>query len=369
MALNTLSKLVGDIVGGHGLVSSRQEPRKTGRTYGTRGLTYPIDMGIDAPAELDNHVIFDIYIDDTTSFAMKKQTTEGEPRAFQGHTAIASQKIRNGLTNTGNDIKGALNKGVGLLGGGTAGKVAGAVVESTSNFTGAVFAGARNMKKLNSSIALAVPNTFVSTSSAQWADAKIGAMGGGIARLMEGGISGIKEKAQASSAGDLTQVGGEVARLALETAAKLPDAFGMNLQNILEVSTRRVSNPHVEQRFDSMNFRTFQFVYEFAARSQAEAQAIDNIIKTFRFHMHPELIESGLYFQYPSLFDISVMFKENDNPYMHKISTCVLTDFTTNYTSSGVFSTNRDGQPTEIQITMAFKEIEPLHKQRIAEGY
>ena len=40
---------------------SKKSPQKKGRKYGTENLTYPIDMGIDAPAELDNHVIFDIF--------------------------------------------------------------------------------------------------------------------------------------------------------------------------------------------------------------------------------------------------------------------------------------------------------------------
>ena len=63
-----------------------------------------------------------------------------------------------------------------------------------------------------------------------------------------------------------------------------------------------------------MSFREFSFAYEFSARSEAEAVAIDNIIKTFRFHMHPELVQSGLFFSFPSLFDISIMFKEDNNP-------------------------------------------------------
>ena len=39
----------------------------------TSNLTYPIEMGIDAPAELDNHIIFDIYFDETTSFLIYQE--------------------------------------------------------------------------------------------------------------------------------------------------------------------------------------------------------------------------------------------------------------------------------------------------------
>lgn len=374
MALDTVQKLVGDVVGGHALVSPRKEPKKTGRTYGTMGLTYPLDMGIEAPAELDNHVIFDIYIDDSTSFkSLLQQTTDGEPRSFQGHSASVAGKALSARDNLGKELRSvgdSVTEASGALGSMVKGAT-GSVIDSTANFVGGTFAGARNMKKLNYSIGLAVPNTFTSSSSAQYTEAKLGAIGGGLVRGLEGGISGLISKAK--SAADNTQstaaFGGEVGRLAMETLLSLPDAFGMNLQNMLEISTRRVSNPHLEQRFEAMAFREFTFTYEFSGRSKAETDAIDNIIKAFRFHMHPELVPSGLYFQYPSLFDISVRFKDNDNPYMHKISTCVLTSFTTNYTSTGVFSTNRDGQPTEIQCTMTFREIEPLHKHRIAEGF
>ncbi len=337
----------------------RQEPRKTGRQYGSMGLTYPIDMGIDATAEMDNHIIFEIYFDESTSFKSLTGKRD-EPRAWKGHSAILGNKTAKAARNaveTSKEVFGMITpdsiKDAAKEEGSTTNKV----TETAGNFVKSAFAGAQNLKKLNASIALAVPNAFTSTSTANYTEAKMGAVAGLIARLG----SGDTEMS--------TELAGQSARLAMETVAALPDAFGMNLQNIMEVTTRRVSNPHIEQRFESVSFREFQFVYEFAARSRQEVEAIHNIINTFRFHMHPELIPSGLYFDYPSLFDISVMFKENHNRYINKISTCYLTSFTTNYTSTGVFSTNRDGQPTEIQCTMNFREIEPLHKQRIAEGY
>lgn len=334
------------------------EPAKTGKKYGSQGLTYPLDMGIDATTEMDNHIIFDIYFDESTSFTTL-QGKSGEPRAWSGHSAIIGNKItetfQNGKELAQNGIQSlAQSAGVDL-----AGDAIQSGMESVGKFTEGAFGGAQNLKKLNSSIALAVPNTFVATSSAIYTEAKMGAVAGLLSRMGSGNMA----------SDNIAELGGQAARLAMETFAKLPDAFGMNLQNIMEVSTRRVQNPHIEQRFESVSFREFQFVYEFAARSRAEVEAIDNIIRTFRFHMHPELIPSGLYFDYPSLFDISVMFKEKENRYMHKISTCYLTSFTTNYTSAGVFSTSRQGQPTEIQVTMSFREIEPLHKHRIAEGY
>lgn len=344
--------------------NTRGEPRKTGRRYGTAGLTYPIDLGIDAPEEFDNHIIFDIFFDETTSFT-SLQGTPDEPRAWKGHSSILGSKldVKKAIEKTG-EVVGSLAKQVSGGEGGLADKAAGKMAdsglsESVGKFVNGAFGGAKNLKKLNSSIALAVPNTMSYASSAQYTEAKMGSLVGLIARSAAG------DNANA----DLANLGGQAARLASEVLFQVPDAFGMNLQNIMEVSTRRVSNPHIEQRFESIPFREFTFTYDFAARSKDEADAIDEIIKTFRFHMHPELIPSGLFFEYPSMFDISIMHRNKHNQYMHKISTCYLTGFTTNYTSTGVFATNRDGQPTEIQCTLNFKEIEPLHKHRIEEGY
>jgi len=350
----------------------KREPRKTGRKYGTMGLTYPMDMGIDANSEHDNHIIFDIYYDETTSFS-KLSGTKGEPKAWTGHTAgNTGNMIGESLNNIGDAATKLVDKATTALSGSdtppgigpAAKKTAGNAVtqkamESVGNFVNAAFAGAKNLKKLNQSIALAVPNAFTATSTANYTEAKMGAIAGALARLGSGNMQG-------ESTSDMA---GQTARLVGETVFQIPDMFGMNINNIMEVSTRRVSNPHIEQRFESVSFREFQFVYEFAAKSRQEVESIENIIKTFRFHMHPELISSGLFFDYPSLFDISIRFKNEENRYMHKISTCYLTSFTTNYTSTGVFATNRDGQPTEIQCTMNFREIEPLHKHRIEEGF
>ena len=338
----------------------KREPRKTGRQYGTMGLTYPMDMGIDANSEHDNHIIFDIYYDETTSFS-KLSGTKGEPKAWTGHTAgntgaMISESIEN-LPETAKKLvgQGATALGVSETKQTAASAAAQPVLESIGNFASAVFAGAKNLKKLNQSIALAVPNAFTATSTANYTEAKMGAIAGALARLGSGNMQG-------ESTMDMA---GQAARLVGETVFQIPDMLGMNINNMLEVSTRRVQNPHIEQRFESVSFREFQFVYEFAAKSRQEVESIENIIKTFRFHMHPELVSTGLFFDYPSLFDISIRFKNEENRYIHKISTCYLTSFTTNYTSTGVFATNRDGQPTEIQCTMNFREIEPLHKHRI----
>lgn len=371
-----IGKFVNDVVGGHSLTDSR-EPATAGRPhkYAVNGLSYPLEMGVDAPMELDHHVIFDIFVDETTEFSsLAAQTTEGLPVSYtapkgqQAGSTNIGQKIRDNVAADFNALANLFTGGVGKVNK-TAGQVAKQGTEGIGSVADQIFKGPRKMKKLNSSIALQVPNSFQMGSNANYSGAALGQVAGLFNR--SGGISGLIKKAQDPASRDqlMREQGGDFARVVAETAGMIPDAFGLKLGNILTVSTRRVANQHVEQRFDDMSFREFSFVYEFAARSEAEAQAIDNIIRTFRFHMHPELVPSGLFFSFPSLFDISIRFKEDHNPFIHRISTCVLTSFTTNYTSTGVWATTRDGMPTEIQCTMNFREIEPMTKHRIAEGF
>ena len=81
--------------------TTKREPQKTGRTYGTSNLTYPLEMGIDAPAELDNHIIFDIYFDESTSFQLSG--TPDEPRAWKTGN-LASVNLANAIEQGAQDL-------------------------------------------------------------------------------------------------------------------------------------------------------------------------------------------------------------------------------------------------------------------------
>ena len=94
----------------------------------------------------------------------------------------------------------------------------------------------------------------------------------------------------------------------------------------------------------------------------------------FRFHMSPELQQGqGRFLTLPSEFDIHYMYQKEDgtaseNDYYHKISTCVLENCAVDYTPGGVRSF-QDGAPTQITMSLTFKETELLTKDRINQGY
>jgi len=183
----------------------------------------------------------------------------------------------------------------------------------------------------------------------------------------------------ANSLGDLFNRGNglnaDLARTAVMAASKIPsgiaDALGFNLDlaDALKVGTASTPNPFREQVFRNVDTREFVFNYKFLPRSQQETQHVQNIIQQFKFHMHPELSDSGLFYIYPSTFDISYFFKGSRNQNIHKISTCVLEKMSVDYGSGSGYNTFPDGSPTEIDIRLQFREIEVLTKAKIKQGY
>jgi hypothetical protein len=135
-------------------------------------------------------------------------------------------------------------------------------------------------------------------------------------------------------------------------------------------------NPQVEILFKGTKNREFQFQFKFIARNAAEGLAIENIIRTLRFHAAPEYSagsKDSRYFKPPSEFDIEYMVLNNGNLEHNKrlprIAQSVLTMVDTNYASSGQFVAFTDGMPVEILVQLRFSETVVLTKEDIQIGY
>jgi hypothetical protein len=94
------------------------------------------------------------------------------------------------------------------------------------------------------------------------------------------------------------------------------------------------------------------------------------IIQLFKYHMHPEIDASRLFLIYPSEFNIEYRYKGERNEYVHKISTCALTNVRVTYGSSD-FTTfsGTNGAPSEINLELTFSELETLSNDRIGQDW
>ena len=172
-----------------------------------------------------------------------------------------------------------------------------------------------------------------------------------------------------SSAIDPSGTTQEATLRAILTIADINKAAGLGnaRENILSGAAVQ-TNPFREVFFKSINFREFDFSYTFLPKSDREVYNVKRIIDMFKFHMHPELSTGGLFYVYPSEFDISYYYKGAENEFINKISTCVLKNLTVDY-GGQYFTSFENGAPAEIRMTLRFRELELLSKERIIKGY
>lgn len=152
-------------------------------------------------------------------------------------------------------------------------------------------------------------------------------------------------------------------------AAKLPGMFsGVDISTAAQKNAGVSLNPFKEVIFESVDFRTFQFKYRFFPRSPEESRRVKDIISLFKYHMHPEMSNNKLFYIYPSEFIITYYYNNERNDYFHRFANCVLEQMDVSY-GGEQFSSFSDGSPTEINMSLTFRETELLTKKMIDQGY
>jgi hypothetical protein len=178
--------------------------------------------------------------------------------------------------------------------------------------------------------------------------------------MLKGGVSGML--------GTLNPMS-EMAAAAGATVAKLPGMFGGgDLAAAQSKSSGTSLNPFREVVFESVDFRSFTFKYKFLPKSKKESEDVRNIVTLFKEHMHPQLSAGKLFFIYPSEFQITYYYENDENTYFHRFRPCALESLDVSY-GGEQFSSFKDGNPTEVNLTMTFRELEILTRQMIRDGY
>ena len=137
----------------------------------------------------------------------------------------------------------------------------------------------------------------------------------------------------------------------------------------------RIITNRMELAFKGINKRQFQYTFKMIPRSKAEADEIRKIVTAFKFNMLPEFTggnRAGRQLTIPNTFDIQYMYTGNQNQYLHNISTCVLETMSVTYGGDRykTFEANSTGAPVvETNLTLNFKEMEIITRERIQEGY
>lgn len=336
----------------------RDEQGKT--QYNVESHAYPNDLMATDGRYGGNYVIF--YINVNVESKLAKSLTNNDfvdnipPRDRGDLIAQNFDKKQLFASQTALIGGGAvLGKVLGAGGGVTAGTAALATVGAGAVASVAPSAS-RQQKRLKTAIALHVPNQLSIRYGMQWSEDDTFALAAAGTAATE-----LAKAVQNKDAKNLSEPAKAiVANLAL---SKGPNA------GALSAATGLAANPKKEQVFKGVDFRTFQFDYQFFPRDEKEAENVLNIIQAFKYHMHPEFKDNNNFiYLYPSEFDISYYQGGKENLNIHRHTSCVLTEMNINYTPNGTFTTFPNGMPTQINVTMNFRELALLTKDKVKDG-
>lgn len=233
----------------------------------------------------------------------------------------------------------------------------------------------QNTKRIDTAIALYMPNEITSTYTSDYGAVDLGLAGDmashsynfGIAEFGKDGIWKQIKEASIRTGESAARGGGNI------LAGTVGALTGINAQDTKKAMTFEMKNPFTEVIFNGVQNRTFSFTFRFVPRSVEEQQEVKNIVDTLKFHRAPEFVKSGFmqhsYWKFPSEFDIQFLHRGVENPWIFKVSTCALTNLVVNHGGEGQFAVHEDGSPVVTDLNLEFTELETLTKERIQDGF
>lgn len=234
-------------------------------------------------------------------------------------------------------------------------------------------------RKLKSSIALYMPATVGVSQASQYGEVEMGAIAmnvANIAKSVEGKsglefVKGVFDKANREAA---KTSGGEAMETVLKQGA---DVFAKGAAAAYDISRGTVTNNRLEMQFQGIGRRSFSFSFKMMPKSENEAINVHEIVRMFRFYMAPSFekaIATSRTMIVPATFEIKYMFRNGENEFLNRISTCVLETCNVTYGGEkvGFFRPTLDGKgapPVETAIELQFKELEIITREKLKVGF
>jgi len=348
---------------------------EVGSKWSYSSLEYPMD--IQSKTDMGHYMMFYVNIANDSSYSrtnsMGKDETGGPAGKYGPPTQTTAQtRILNGQgfsekqqgsapDSTGNSWKPGSQPKV--------------IERKAHQGTASDATGIKRTMRTNDAVILYMPPSILANYAAQYKNTELGAD--------IGQIAGMVSKADLSTVGGIASVikgaGGlgahKIERAALGTISA---ATGGDLNAARDKLSNRAQNNFLEATFTGLDFRKFSFSWKFTPKSPEEAKQVQKIIKTFKFHMLPEIKggDHGRWFTTPAEFDLFYMFRGDENTWINKIHTCVLANMEVNYAPNGYQTfrpiedpTNTGAPPTEIDMKLDFQETKLVTKEDVELGF
>ena len=223
------------------------------------------------------------------------------------------------------------------------------------------------------SIALYVPDTVNVQYAAQYSDVSLtGALGKPL--FLAQGVASVYDalKGDKSVSNKISNLANDPYTRAAVTGLVQGFIGTSGLQELAVGAVGYAFNPQLQVLFTNVGFRTFQFDFILTPKNDKEAAEIQNIIRTFKKAAAPEfqagVITDSIFMKVPDAFKIKFLYNGQENLNVNRIGDCVLESIDIDYSPNG-WSTFKDGSAVQTRLTMQFKEIFIIDKNRINEGY
>lgn len=192
---------------------------------------------------------------------------------------------------------------------------------------------------------------------------------GQLSRASAGIASSVVAKNLSSIAG--AAIGSKAGVVGTAFGASALGNVGEGIGAAVKNASRVTTNPNQRTMFENVKMRSFSFTFKMIANNAKEAQQIKDIVKFFREEVYPESIvvnDTPLAYEFPNMFEIEIK-NFNDGTPAPKIQRCYLESVQTVYNATAN-SMHTDGNFVEVDVSVNFREIVTLNKQKVRdEGY
>ncbi len=224
------------------------------------------------------------------------------------------------------------------------------------------FFGERNIfkgRKPVGTVILPIPANIGDSNSCDWGEDSMTAIQAAVANIGLEFLTGTNLAEQIGATTKGVQANKDQIKDVLG-AAVVEAATGGQGGALLSRTKGVIMNPNMELLFKKPQLRPFTFTFKLAPRSRKEAVQVINIIRTFKQSMAPIRSESNLFLRTPHTYRLQYMTRGKVHPYLNMFKECALTNLNMKYTPDGNYSTYEDGVMTAYEMTMQFKELEPV---------
>lgn len=248
------------------------------------------------------------------------------------------------------------------------------------------------MKRMDQAIALYMPASVKVSYKTNYSDQEIGVFAQVAGDLYSDLQSGKGLDAAGAALGGLAS--GVAATVVKGATEKIAGAKAM-----AQIASGMAISNKMELQFDGVDRRDFSYEFTFIPKSEQEAKVVEEIVYAFKKNMMPSYVDqvnlgsikgleitakfNGKIMKTPNIFDIEYQHKGKRNPFLNRVSSSYLTsvdvsyggdrfkayESTTTNARKGYEGGGEGPPPQKTTLSLNFREIEMMSKERIEAGF